>query len=420
MHSPRIFMFSTAALLSAALTAPAFAHHNSVEEQLQIAEQRLESLERAQNSDSLSERHAAEVKGLIKDVLADADARATLLQDGILAGCEDGQFFLRSADGSFKMNLAGYIQFGTKAQHYDKRDNETLHAFQVNRAKLYMVGTVNDVYGYRFCLATNRNDGSVYMEEAQASVKLNEDTQVYMGVNWLPFQRETMVASSKLLTYNRSFVTALFDTGFSTQLGVKYDLSEDMKLNTTLSNGYGIGQWGYGDMATNDADFSSTTRFDWKLAGDWDQACDYVSWTGDQDALFVGAGVNYERGDRSMSKNGDLLLWTVDALYKAKQWTAAIAYSGLSSFNDNDSDITINGVVADLAYNMDDDIQPYLRYEWLDNDRQDTQKAITFGANYFMNKHKAKLTADVVRYIEGFDENDHDITELRAQFQLAF
>ena len=63
-----------------------------------------------------------------------------MLQDGILAGHDGKKFFLKSADGSFKMNIGGQIQFRYMANFLDDRqtngnDNETLHAFQVRRAK---------------------------------------------------------------------------------------------------------------------------------------------------------------------------------------------------------------------------------------------------------------------------------------------
>ncbi|MHC4422317.1 MAG: hypothetical protein ACYS1E_17205, partial [Planctomycetota bacterium] len=39
-----------------------------------------------QNEDWLTEQRADEIRGLVQDVLADADTRASLMQDGITAG----------------------------------------------------------------------------------------------------------------------------------------------------------------------------------------------------------------------------------------------------------------------------------------------------------------------------------------------
>ena len=48
-------------------------------------------LKAASDDDWLTERRAQEIRGLVEDVLADADTRASLLQDGMTAGLGSGQ-----------------------------------------------------------------------------------------------------------------------------------------------------------------------------------------------------------------------------------------------------------------------------------------------------------------------------------------
>ena len=48
----------------------------------------------------LTEQRADEIRGLVVDVLADADVRASMLQDGLSAGWSE-HFYLASPDGRF-------------------------------------------------------------------------------------------------------------------------------------------------------------------------------------------------------------------------------------------------------------------------------------------------------------------------------
>ncbi|QDU32456.1 hypothetical protein KS4_04880 [Poriferisphaera corsica] len=445
-------MMGTVAAATMALTTGTIAQADqaSLAAQLQAAEQRVSQLEQAQQGDWLNERRAEEIKGLIRDVIADADSRATLLQDGILAG-HDGNFFLRSADDSFRMNLSGYIQFRYATNWQNKRDNETIHGFNNARAKLYITGYAMDDFGYKLCFATNGSTGEVYTEEAVVDMKLDDDVKLYAGVTLLPFLREDLMASSTLLAVERACVTKGFGVGFSAMLGAKIDVSDDLKLNVAISNGTIGDKYGYTNFENNSADIAVTGRADWKLAGDWKQMKDYVAWRDDSDAIFVGAAAHYQRTDRdttSMAFPMDFLAWTADTLWKVNSWTASLAVNGGHYFTDENTDTNAYGTLLQLAYNMDDKMQPFMRYEWSDTrmgGSSDTNQVVSAGLNYFLNKHNAKFTTDLVWCFEGTavpgsamvftgdsygtglalnhtatDIDDNQIIAARAQFQLKF
>ncbi|MSR19313.1 MAG: hypothetical protein EXS00_09195, partial [Phycisphaerales bacterium] len=77
----------------------------------QIAELKAEiATLKTQNTDKwLTSERAEEIKGLVRDVLADADTRASLQGSGATAGYDDG-FFVSSADGNFKLRINGLEQ----------------------------------------------------------------------------------------------------------------------------------------------------------------------------------------------------------------------------------------------------------------------------------------------------------------------
>ena len=148
--------FKTACLMAGALlaTAPGVANAETSElEQMraEMAQMRAEmaQLKADQQGDWMSDTRRAEIEGMIADVFADANNRATLLQEGALAGIDEkGKVFLQSADGSFSMNINGQIQFRYIWNNLEDRVDESVSGFQIRRTKLGVKGKVADGWGY--------------------------------------------------------------------------------------------------------------------------------------------------------------------------------------------------------------------------------------------------------------------------------
>ena len=87
---------------------------------LDRAEARIAELAASQNMESrtwLSTQRAEEVKELVREVLADADMRASLLE-GSSAGHNGDHFFLSNDDGSFLLMVGGQIQIRHNDETY--------------------------------------------------------------------------------------------------------------------------------------------------------------------------------------------------------------------------------------------------------------------------------------------------------------
>ena len=54
------------------------------------------------------------------------------------------------------------------------------------------------------------------------------------------------------------------------------------------------------------------------------------------------------------------------------------------------------GVLAQAGYSLDKQWQPFIRWDYIDPDDTDELNAFTAGVNYFLQKHNAKFTTDVV------------------------
>src|SRR2546426_4285979 len=73
---------------------------------VQNLQQQVDDLKSASNDNWLTQKRAEEIRSLVQDVLADADTRASLLESGVMAGWDKG-FFIGSADGNWRLNIAG-------------------------------------------------------------------------------------------------------------------------------------------------------------------------------------------------------------------------------------------------------------------------------------------------------------------------
>ena len=99
---------------------------------------------RAESSDDwLSHERAEKIKGLVQDVLADADTRASLQGSGATSGYDKG-FFIASQDGNFKLTMNMNMQFRFL---WDHRDNPPA-ASPSNPGMPASNPTATDVFGF--------------------------------------------------------------------------------------------------------------------------------------------------------------------------------------------------------------------------------------------------------------------------------
>jgi hypothetical protein len=78
----------------------------------EIASLRAEIATLRQDDNWLNEQRADEIRGLVQDVLADADTRSSLMANGLTAGYDNG-FMLGSEDGNFKLKINGRCRFAS-------------------------------------------------------------------------------------------------------------------------------------------------------------------------------------------------------------------------------------------------------------------------------------------------------------------
>ena len=401
----------------------------SLERRVEMLEAEILRLHREKEETWLSERRKEEIKGLIHEVLADADTRASLLADGATAGHNGKEFFLGSADGSFLLKFGGQVQMRYVVNNRKDApaaavdDWET--GFTLRRVKVSLAGHVGDPrFDYYLLLAANRDTTGIDMEEAILGYNFEGGVRVFGGRFKDRFARENIISSSRQLTPDRSTIANIFtaNDNLVEGVGVEWPVAPQLlKLALTVTDGLNSGTTGGantgfingGNDFQNDAsDVAMSARADFKLAGDWKNAEDFNAWSSITDLqLFVGAAVHYEVGE-----TGDLqaaattaatgpydrfVQWTIDTLIKGQGVAVYAAVFGwhfehTASNPFVNSDLYAAMIQAGVMV-IPDRLEPFVRYEWISMDDLNTNdlNIITAGFNYYFRGHAAKFTADV-------------------------
>jgi len=427
---------------------------------------------RAERGDArIDERRADEIRAIVADVLADADTRASLLQSGMAAGHDGNSFFVGSTDGAFMLRVGGQIQarYLLNSRDGDAVDNWE-GGFSLRRVKLTFSGHVGSPrIEYLVQLAANRDNSNVELEEVTVGYRPADGVRIYAGRFMDSFAREQMMSSKRQQTVDRSAVANIFaaNDGYVEGVALEWNaIPDSLKLALTVNDGMNSGTTGgtgtgflngSNDFQNDAVDFAVTARADLKLAGDWKQNADVASWSGDEGAaLFVGAGLHYEVGETGDSQASattaatgpydSFLQWTVDALFKSGGLGVMGAVYGwhfdaTSASAVGDTDHYAATIQAGYML-VPDELEPFIRYEWAEVDDDLTTmeelQFITVGLNYYLSKHNAKFTTDLVFALDNInavntlgtglsgigvltdDTGEEDQFVWRAQFQLLF
>ncbi|MBT5408746.1 MAG: hypothetical protein HOK75_00625, partial [Phycisphaerae bacterium] len=181
------------------LTSASFAGSDTnadLQARLEAAETRISELSAVTNANWLNDTRADEIRGLVHDVLADADTRASLQGSGATAGYNGG-FTVGSADGNWSLKINGLLQ-----TRWTSTDNDAAvapvdgsqWAFNNQRSWWHMSGTIAGDYSFDirenlFSNGANNNDAGW----ANGSMNLNDDWTLTMGSMKVASSRQAMI-----------------------------------------------------------------------------------------------------------------------------------------------------------------------------------------------------------------------------------
>ena len=464
-------------------------HNQSLEERNEALSSSLET----QNRDWLTTERASEIRGIVQDVLADSQSRTSLQDSGMMAGYQSGKgFFLSNSDGSFSLKVTGQLQtrwvLNYTKVNFDNRNTglenspKTTWGFQIRRAKVRFQGNVIDPsWKYQINGEFNPLSGRYDFAEALIQKVFDNGMVLTMGQFKTPWLREELVSSSRQLAVERSVVNELFtqDRAIGLQLSYRAD---DWSIAASYNNGQRTlipDQTRYTNFSTSPTKWAFSSRFQWKLAGDWSDFKGFTGSMGQEEAVMLGVAVMGQQYNATSGADNlfgyeledltgfaaDLTfanstVWGVTADISAKYENLTLFAAGIiQRYNVKGTDnsgtpfeltpYTPWGLVVQGGYSLNEKWELFTRYEYGNAavDQVATKRGpqttdplyteggnvsiLTVGANWFLNS-KVKFTTDWgINFADNLstfkDAGDGwrssgspDQWVLRAQLQLLF
>jgi hypothetical protein len=312
-----------------------------LEKQNDTLQGRVRELESADGELWLTEQRATEIRGIVNDVLADADTRSSLRDSGATAGWNNG-FFLQSSDGRFRLNVGGMVQARFQYSHiranYDTSDPQFGQAYtsqddsyrrfgwDIPHARLDFSGHVFDsdtTYRILGEFANQRGDyftpytnptqvssndygqrnGFFQLLDAWIAQELGGGWSVRVGQFKLPFDLGWEVGIANQLTGDRTMTALHMGLGRSQGIELGYR-GDDIRARLALSEGAYDGLFADYKLAVTSpantpyyqtqSDFSISSRVEWKLAGAWADFDRMTSPPGEDFGMLAGFGVHWQ------------------------------------------------------------------------------------------------------------------------------
>ncbi|MCE9619734.1 MAG: OprO/OprP family phosphate-selective porin [Planctomycetes bacterium] len=410
---------------------------------------------KAQNNDKwLTEERAAQIRGVVQDVIADADSRSSLQAAGATGGYDKG-FFLASPDGNFKLVVGGQLQARYALSRLSSASlngfnpaagvQRTARGFELRRVKLDFLGNVVDPsWTYRVTVIYNSygatagaagtasptagsgaNVATSSIEDAWISKDFGGGIALKLGQFKSPFNREELVSSKYQQCIERSLVNQLFTMKFTQGLALTAkgdnlmgvisfnDGGNDANTSAVIGNTNTAANAGYSQYAL-------TGRVQWLAFGNWKQFDILTSPRGDAQGLMFGGGFNWQRGGvgdgtAPVSADGDVALFTYTA---DAQWMLGGANIFASFFGNLASSAAAGtpattvgspvhtyGATLQGGYFISDEVELYGRFEWYDTlgNGRNNMRYVAAGpvSNPFSSQHNTLYTVGLNWYIAG-------------------
>jgi len=353
------------------------------------------------------------------ELLADAADRSSLLlntaEGESPSGFIKGRFTL-SDGGPNLLTVGGFLQTRYLANFRDSEDNEAedsfTHGFQTGRARVRVGGHVWDKR-LTFVVSAEFGGGTGSGSLRDSEIRYTFDNKLYVraGQYKLQFTREELVSPTMQLTVDRSLENSVFTLSRSSATGLGWT-GERLRLAADIHDGALNRNTPFDSRS--EADFALATRIEYLASGtDFKRFDDFTSFKDSPFAALLGAAVDYETyGDTGPGSAGgapDLseVRLTADGSLEGNGWNAfgAIVFRAADPASGASEDASDLGYILQGGFFLTDQVELFARYDAIVPDYNpgpETFQSVTTGLNYYISprSHAAKITADVVFYIE--------------------
>ncbi len=415
------------AVTTLAIGGAAFGTEQNNDTLAQIAELKAQiaSLKGAENGQWLTEQRASEIRGIVTDVLADAETRSSL--QGAAAGSGyNGGFFLSSADGNYsmKINVLEQIRWSFNNSEESNGTGGTTtnqaNGFENKRTRLTFGGNMVDSswnYKLSYYLAYSNDaefatfdstapgfvkQDAPILADAFVSKDFSNGFSVTVGQFKLPFSAEYNLDAGNLQFTDYSLANTIAGQiiGGGYGQGIQFGYSADQfRVHGAYVNAISEQNqsWNAGSPGT---EWALSGRAEFKFAGDWGQFNDAQSWKGEAFGAVAGLGYSSEMIDNAAGTNPSALTLDITVDFGGANVTGAYYWADADTAAGNNPTAYVLAGGVFLA----DDFELVARYESIDNDTgaNDSFGTFSVGGNWYVSKNAAKVSVDLGYGMDAF------------------
>ena len=383
-----------------AIGGAAFGAEQNNDALAQIAELKAQiaELKNSQGDQWLTEQRATEIRGIVTDVLADADTRSSLQGSGAGAGYNGG-FFMSSADGNYsmKVNVLEQIRW-TFDDRSNAGANDQSWGFENKRTRLTFGGNMVDsswsyklAYYFAYSNDVEFDQDSPVLADAFVAKDLGNGLSFTVGQFKLPFSGEYGTDAGNLQFNDYSTISNAFANGYGQGLMMTY-ASDAFRGAVAYVNALNSTNDEFASGSPED-EFAFAGRAEFKLSGTWDQFNNAMSFRGEEMGVLIGGGINWS--DSNGPTTGDIFGATADVTvdFGGANIMGAFYWDNVDNgTSENPYGFTVQGGLF-----VSDDVELVARYEFGDADSaalDNEFSTATIGANWYLAQNTAKFGAN--------------------------
>ena len=407
------------------------------QEQMQAIRDRLDAVS-APAQPVAEDYHSAvakeEIKHAIEDYLSTDEARGKMgLGLPVVTGIytpDDEKYALgfKSKDDKYSLNLGARMQFRYTFKDndpdYDGEHHESVvdtNNLDVRRARVYFGGNIYSELVHYY-VELDGDSFNVGVRDFYIYVTPLEELNAKIGYFKVPFNRQRMASSAKLLLQDRSIASEAFDQDRDYGIDI-YGKPFEGHIEYHASVFQGAGEKA-NENTDNELMYILSLRYNPFGKYDYYDETD-VKYT-DTLKATVGASAVFNAKDRDEKlKNTDSIAGVFDfgIKYKGISWNSEYFVRTEDPESDGDT-INSDGFYTQLGYFvLPKKLEVATRYSQLDpnNDiSNDFQEEYTIGVNYYFRAHRSKIQSDIGHYVNNDGVDGKDDNRIRLQYQIIF
>ena len=359
-------------------------------------EARIAELTVGTNNNWLNDARSDEIRGLVHDVLADADTRASLQGSGSNAGYNDG-FTVASSDGNWSLKMNGLLQTSWSNVDDDTDDTQGW-GFDTGTTWMNFSGTIAGDYSYDIRYNWDNQAGD--LEWANASFALGDGMDLTMG--------SQKMAASRIALIDDQNQLGIDDEDYTVGNGVTLGYTSD-QLRAWLQ----VVNYDANGAVANDSQYNWNVRAEYMVEGNWGQFDEFTSADGGSAGTLIGFSyttTNANDPATGATADGDST-WGLDAQMQFGGSNLYVAYSDQRFDNDATDDIDVLYVAYGIYINAD--WEAYV--QWTDSSARDDALWV-IGVNNYWAGQNARWSTEV--HLN--EEDTRDTTTITTQLQFYF